>query len=90
MSKKGIIEARAVYDEEWRCKIEDPVLGILYARWSPDSRHVISFSDYSMRASIYSMIDKNIFYIKNPKFCDKGRWREDFKVFEYRMVKAMT
>lgn len=72
MSKKNLVEARAVYEEEWACKIEDPVLGILHARWAPDSRHILTFSDYQMRVSVYSLIDKTIQYIKHPKYPDKG------------------
>jgi len=72
MSKRNQVEARAVYEEEWACKIEDPLLGILYARWAPDSRHILTFSDYQMRLSVYSLIDKTMQHIKHPKYADKG------------------
>ena len=72
ISKRNQVEARAVYEEEWACKIEDPILGVLNAKWSPDSRHILTFSDYQMRLSIYSLVDKSIQYIKHPKFTDKG------------------
>lgn len=72
MSKRNVVEARAVYEEEWACKVEDPLLGILYARWAPDNRHILTFSDYQMRLSVYSLIDKSITHIKHPKYPDKG------------------
>ena len=72
MSKISIAEVRSIEDEEWKAKIEDPQFGLLHGIWSPDSRHIITFSDYGLKASIYSLIDKSIYYIKYPKFIDKG------------------
>ena len=72
MSKKNLVEVRSVYEEEWAAKIEDPVIGILNAKWSPDSRCVLIFSDYQLKLSIYSLADKTVQYIKNPKYPDRG------------------
>ncbi len=49
MSKRGYLEARAVNEEDWVCRIEDSSIGILGAKWSPDSRHIITFSDYQVK-----------------------------------------
>ncbi len=51
MSKRGYLEARAVNEEDWVCRIEDSSIGILGAKWSPDSRHIITFSDYQVDPS---------------------------------------
>ena len=72
MIKKGLVEVRSVYEEEWAAKIEDPVIGILNARWSPDSRCVLISSDYQLKLSIYSLVDKTVQYIKYHKYPDKG------------------
>ena len=72
--KRGIAEARAVYDEDWSTRIEDPFIGLLYARWSPDSRNILTFSDYQLRVSIYSLIDRGVSHIKHPKFPDRGNF----------------
>ena len=72
MPKKNMVEARSIAEEDWVCKVEDNVTGIVNARWTPDSRHIITFSDFQMKASIYSLVDKSIYYIKYPKFADKG------------------
>jgi WD40 repeat protein len=72
MAKRGLVEARAIYEEEWAAKIEDPLIGILYARWSPDSRHILAFSDYQLKLSIYSLVDKTVQHIKHPKYVDKA------------------
>ncbi len=46
MPKSGKVEAKSMEDEDWSCKIEDSASGILHARWSPDSRSILTFSDY--------------------------------------------
>lgn len=72
MSKKNMVEARSISEEDWLCKIEDNLCGLIHAKWAPDSRHIITFSDFQLKASIYSLVDKTIMHIKYPKFPDKG------------------
>lgn len=72
MSKSSVIEVRSINEEDWFCKIEDNVNGILNAIWSPDSRSIITFSDFQLKASIYSLVTKNVSHIRNPKYVDKG------------------
>lgn len=72
MCEKNMVEARSISEEDWLCKIEDNLCGLVFARWSPDSRHIITFSDFQLKVSIYSLVDKSVFYIKYPKFPDKG------------------
>ena len=43
-----------------------------YARWSPDSRRVISICEFNVRMTIWSLIDRSTSYINYPKFHDKG------------------
>lgn len=33
---------------EWTCKIDHGSLGLAFARWSPDSRHILSTSDFKV------------------------------------------
>jgi WD40 repeat protein len=44
----------------------------MYARWVPDSRQVITISDFQLRLTIWSLVDESVSYIKNPKHHDKG------------------
>lgn len=70
--KKSLLEARSILEEDWLCKAEDPLSGLIYARWAPDSRHILAFSDFQLKLSIYSLADKAVYYIKGPKYPDKG------------------
>lgn len=38
----------------------------------PDSRQIITVSDFNLRLTIWSLSDQNVAYIKDPKHPDKG------------------
>ena len=44
----------------------------MFARWVPDSRQIITISDFQLRLTIWSLVDETVSYIKNPKHHDKG------------------
>lgn len=70
--RKSQVEIKSIENPEWQCCIEEGLGGISYARWSPDSRKVITISEYNIRMSIWSLIDKSTVYINSPKFSNKG------------------
>ncbi len=43
-----------------------------FARFSPDSRRVLSISEFNVRMTIWSLIDRSTCYISYPKYADKG------------------
>jgi len=72
LSKRGIAYVKSLDDPEWNCKIDEGIAGLMYARWVPDSRQVITISDFQLRLTIWSLVDETVSYIKNPKHHDKG------------------
>ena len=42
------VQIWSILDPDWRCKINEPVTGIVAALWTPDSRHVITFADFQV------------------------------------------
>ncbi|XP_066926151.1 WD repeat-containing protein WRAP73-like [Clytia hemisphaerica] len=72
MYKRGIIQVWSLENTEWTCKIDHGSLGLVYARWSPDSRHILSTSDFKLRITVWSLINKAVSYIKFPKHSQKG------------------
>ncbi|KAL4433385.1 hypothetical protein ABPG74_017489 [Tetrahymena malaccensis] len=90
-SNSSTVEVKNFNDEQWICKIVDQACGLLHAVWAPDSRSIITFSDFQvfiilkalqitekyqnifqMKATIYSLADKQQYLIKNPKYPDRG------------------
>ena len=70
--KRGVAFARNVYDSVWSCKIDEGLAGMAYCRWAPSSRHILSISDFKLRLTIWSLIDRTVQYIPLPKHEDKG------------------
>ena len=66
------IEVKSIEDKEWECRIGDPKAGIAFARWIPDSQQVMVICGFNLRATIYSLTDQKQYFIKNPKFADRG------------------
>jgi len=73
LGKSGIAHVKNVSDDDWNCRIDEGTAGLSGIRWAPDSRHVMTISNFQLRLTIWSLTDKSSSYIKNPKFSgDRG------------------
>ena len=70
--KRGVAYVKSLDDPDWNCKIDEGISGLMYARWVPDSRQVITVWDFQLRLTIWSLVDQNVFYIKSPKHHNKA------------------
>jgi len=70
--KKNLVYVKSLDDSDWNCKIDEGVVGLSHCRWVPDSRQIITVSDFNLRLTIWSLSDQNVSYIKNPKHHEKG------------------
>ncbi|GMH33685.1 hypothetical protein BSKO_01519 [Bryopsis sp. KO-2023] len=69
---RAIVQVWSVEDPEWTCKIDEGPAGITGARWCPDARSILVTADFQLKATIWSLTDRQRVYIKGPKFADKG------------------
>lgn len=65
--KRKIVQVFCVADPTWICKIDEALAGLTHARWAPDSRHILTRSEFNLRLSIWSLVRKQVTYIKMPK-----------------------
>ena len=72
ISKRGIAFVKSLVDEDWHCKIDEGMAGLSYCRWGPNPTHVLTVSDFKLRLTIWSLVDKKVQYIKNPKHENRG------------------
>lgn len=72
MAKRSIAEVFYVKNGQRVCNIVEEACGLVHARFSPDSRQVITFSDYQIKATIYNLAEKTQHQIKSPKYPNKG------------------
>ncbi|KAJ3412423.1 WD repeat-containing protein wrap73 [Chytridiales sp. JEL 0842] len=80
--KKGVIQIFQIRDPQWTASIDEGIAGLTAVRWAPDSRHILSFSDYQLRITIWSLVTKAAYYVQYPKYANKGfAFRKDGRYF---------
>lgn len=70
--KRPMIQAWSLAHPEWTCKIDEGPAGIAYARWSPDSRHILTTSDFQLRLTVWSLLNTACVHVQWPKHPSKG------------------
>ncbi|CAN0916025.1 WD repeat-containing protein WRAP73 [Linum grandiflorum] len=70
--KRPMIQAWSLTQPEWTCKIDEGPAGIAYARWSPDSRHILTTSDFQLRLTVWSLLNTACVHVQWPKHASKG------------------
>ncbi|XP_010275400.1 PREDICTED: WD repeat-containing protein WRAP73 isoform X2 [Nelumbo nucifera] len=70
--KRPMIQAWSLTQPEWTCKIDEGHAGIAYARWSPDSRHILTTSDFQLRLTVWSLVNTACIHVQWPKHASKG------------------
>ncbi|OAX44364.1 WD repeat-containing protein 8 [Rhizopogon vinicolor AM-OR11-026] len=81
-AKKGIVEVFKLRDETWNARIEAGAEGLLKAEWAPDGRHILCFSHWGLRVTIWSLVTGNATYIQFPIHPDRGyAFRSDSRYF---------
>ncbi|KAI8904993.1 hypothetical protein EDD86DRAFT_212022 [Gorgonomyces haynaldii] len=68
--------------QEFHCQVDEGLAGLVKIIWSPDARHILSFSDFNLRITVWSLLTKEAHYIQFPKHSDRGyQFRSDNKYF---------
>ncbi|EPS70438.1 hypothetical protein M569_04319 [Genlisea aurea] len=70
--KRPMIQAWSLSQPEWTCKIDEGPAGISYARWSPDSRHILTTSEFQLRLTVWSLLNTACVHVQWPKHGSKG------------------
>ncbi|KAI9356321.1 hypothetical protein DFJ73DRAFT_823870 [Zopfochytrium polystomum] len=79
---KGAIQVFSLRDPEWGACIEEGLAGLAAVKWAPDARSVLSFSEFQLRITVWSLVDKDAAYIQYPKFSNRGYcFRPDGRYF---------
>lgn len=67
LNKRNIIQVFSLENPEWKCKIDEGSAGLTQVSWSPDSRHILTTSDFNLRITVWSLMNKSVSYMKYPK-----------------------
>ncbi|KZV75494.1 YVTN repeat-like/Quino protein amine dehydrogenase [Peniophora sp. CONT] len=81
-AKLGVTHVYCMRDEEWHAKIEAGAEGLVKAEWAPDGRHVVCFSEWALRVTVWSLLTGVPIYIQYPLHPDRGyAFRRDGRYF---------
>lgn len=69
---RNAIQVFSVKDAEWKCRINEGVAGVVAATWTPDSRSILTESDFGIYLSVWSLCDNTQAVISLPKPTTKG------------------
>lgn len=72
INKQSLTQVFSLDDEDWNCKIDEGLGGLAYARWSPCSRRILTVTDFQVRFSVWSLVDKSVVHIQSPKHFERG------------------
>ena len=72
IAKRAIAFVKSLVDDDWHCKIDEGMAGLASCRWGPSSTHIITVSEFKLRMTVWSLQDKTVQYIKNPKHENRG------------------
>ncbi|CAF0741516.1 unnamed protein product [Didymodactylos carnosus] len=65
--KRNAVQIFSLDNPEWKCKIDEGSAGLCSVHWSPDSRHILTTSQFHLRITVWSLTSKSVSYIKYPK-----------------------
>jgi hypothetical protein len=69
---RNAVQVFSLSDPEWKCRINEGVAGMVSAFWVPDSRGIITESDFGIHLSVWSLIDGSSHVISSPKTDSKN------------------
>ena len=73
--------------DEWSASIDEGIAGMVKCRFSPDGRHILSWSDYQLKLTIWPLIvsssGQSAHYVKYPKSDRCFDFRPDGRYFAY-------
>lgn len=64
---RSTIQAFSIHDSSWNCRINENVAGLRYSCWTPDSKCILTASDFGIQLAIWSLVDNTTFLITSPK-----------------------
>ncbi|XP_074583847.1 uncharacterized protein LOC141839894 isoform X2 [Curcuma longa] len=72
LHKKPVVQAWSLTQPEWTCRIDEGPAGVIYARWSPDSRHILTTSEFQLRLIVWSLLNTACVHVQWPKLASRG------------------
>ena len=69
---RGLAQVWSTERPEWHCTVDEGPVGLAHVRFSPDGRHLLATADFNVRITVWSLMDRSVYYIRFPKFPRAG------------------
>lgn len=56
----NVCQVFSISRPEWQCRIREGMAGMIRAAWAPDCRHVITFADFNLHLSVWSLTTRQV------------------------------
>jgi len=73
IEKRSQAFVKSISDPDFQCKIDEGLAGMIKCMWAPTSRHVITISEFNVRLTVWSLVDKSVQYISGPKYSGNNK-----------------
>jgi len=67
MFSRNAVQIFSIADGDWRCRVNEGVAGIVNAAWAPDSRSILTESNFGLQTVVWSLVDSSSYVIASPK-----------------------
>jgi hypothetical protein len=64
---RGFVQVFSIADPDWKCRLSEGAVGLVDAFWGPDSRSILTESDFGVQMTVWSLVDGSTQIITNPK-----------------------
>ncbi|GBF93064.1 hypothetical protein Rsub_05675 [Raphidocelis subcapitata] len=72
LDDRATVQVWSLEDPEWACRIDEGPAGVTNCRWSPDGLSVLIVADFSVRLTVWSLVDRRCSYLPGPKHAARG------------------
>ncbi|OWZ10725.1 hypothetical protein PHMEG_00016381 [Phytophthora megakarya] len=71
--QRAVVQLWSALDASWSCRICEGVAGLVHVKWTPDTRHVVTVSDFQLHATVWSLENRTArSSIRSPKLAANG------------------
>ncbi len=60
LGKRNLIQVFSIENPEWKCKIDEGSAGLSQVNWSPDSRHILTTSDFHVSLALLQTYSRSL------------------------------
>lgn len=70
--KRNVSQVWSVDNTSWKSKLDEGSSGLIDALWCPDSKQILTWSEFGVRINVWSLKNKTVRHVQSPKLGSEG------------------